>query len=147
MTRHEPVPLSHIYNRFGLAEYHKRKLCFPYTDQPAFLFWEPPQYGPWPRDVSPLRVWHDGRCGLCGFVDSLVMDHDHRTGLERGLLCRSCNTSDGMGRYPNMDLWRDGLNTANHIGPPRPYVNIFGLTPRIVAVSDSELDNIAEAMI
>ena len=32
-------------NRFGLTEYHKERLCYPYTDAPAFTFWEPPQEG------------------------------------------------------------------------------------------------------
>ena len=27
-------------NRFGLTEYHKKRLCYPYTDAPAFTFWE-----------------------------------------------------------------------------------------------------------
>lgn len=25
-------------NRFGLTEYHKERLCYPYTDAPAFTF-------------------------------------------------------------------------------------------------------------
>lgn len=36
--------------------------------------------------------WHADRCAVCGFRDTrLVKDHDHDTGLIRGLLCRSCN--------------------------------------------------------
>ncbi|HEU4752240.1 MAG TPA: endonuclease domain-containing protein, partial [Armatimonadota bacterium] len=35
---------------------------------------------------------HDGRCALCRFPSAeRVIDHDHTTGLVRGLLCRSCN--------------------------------------------------------
>jgi hypothetical protein len=140
--------LSYVYNRFGLAEYHKREMCFPWTDRPAFIFWEPPILGPQPPHRSALYSWHDGRCGLCGFIERLVMDHDHRTGLERGLLCRSCNTSEGAGRYPLMDPWRDGVNTANYLGPPEVYVNAFGQTPMRLpsATSDADLDVIADAV-
>lgn len=47
-------------------------------------------------EEQALRIvfvaWHDNRCAVCGFRDArLVQDHDHETGLIRGLLCRSCN--------------------------------------------------------
>ncbi|MER6350697.1 endonuclease domain-containing protein [Streptomyces sp. NPDC001634] len=55
------------------------------------------------RDEQALRIvfaaWHGRRCAVCGFHDRrLVDDHDHDTGLIRGLLCKSCN-----GREPHDD--------------------------------------------
>lgn len=48
---------------------------------------------------TDLLDLQDGRCGMCGETpslgDRLIEDHDHRTGLIRGLLCRSCNTLEG----------------------------------------------------
>lgn len=39
-----------------------------------------------------FAAWHDDRCAVCGFRDPrMIRDHDHGTGLVRGLLCRSCN--------------------------------------------------------
>ncbi|HCT77376.1 MAG TPA: hypothetical protein DGT23_12445 [Micromonosporaceae bacterium] len=36
------------------------------------------------------------RCGICGLRERrLVDDHDHLTGLRRGLLCRGCNVNEG----------------------------------------------------
>lgn len=49
------------------------------------------------------RTAHHGACGICGSVETLVQDHDHRChGLNRscslcrrGLLCQACNKALG----------------------------------------------------
>lgn len=38
-----------------------------------------------------LREWQDERCAVCGDRGHLVKDHDHHTGMVRGLLCQPCN--------------------------------------------------------
>lgn len=50
-------------------------------------------------DVAGLAVieeWQAGRCGVCASEGELVTDHDHTTGLVRGMLCRSCNTAEAF---------------------------------------------------
>jgi hypothetical protein len=37
-----------------------------------------------------------GDCALCGKAARLVRDHDHVTGLHRGLICNNCNTGLGL---------------------------------------------------
>lgn len=43
-----------------------------------------------------------GKCEICGATSSygkhrLAVDHDHKSGLLRGILCKSCNT--GLGAF------------------------------------------------
>ena len=47
-----------------------------------------------------MENWHEDRCALCGRDGRgrLVTDHNHATGWVRGLLCRRCNTKEGMTR-------------------------------------------------
>jgi hypothetical protein len=50
-------------------------------------------------DEAALRlafaIWHDRRCAVCGMrAPRLVKDHDHETGIIRGLLCRHCNSAE-----------------------------------------------------
>jgi hypothetical protein len=67
-------------------------------------------------DRSTLRAWHAGLCAVCGYRDDrLVEDHDHDTGLIRGLLCRSCN-----GREPH----DDGLFRKYRERPPAQILGI-----------------------
>jgi hypothetical protein len=52
------------------------------------------RYGITPEDK--LRQWQrqNGRCGICGQwlkPQDLKIDHNHITGVRRGLLCQKCN--------------------------------------------------------
>lgn len=49
------------------------------------------RYGLTPEQYSTLRVRQGDRCGLCRKTRKLVVDHDHKTGVVRGLLCNGCN--------------------------------------------------------
>ncbi len=44
------------------------------------------------EQFARLRRYQDNGCALCGEVrNDLVLDHDHKTMLVRGLLCTNCN--------------------------------------------------------
>lgn len=60
-------------------------------------------YGMEPEDYDRLREAQNGVCAICGGTDAridsfggLVIDHDHRTGKVRGLLCSNCNPGLGF---------------------------------------------------
>lgn len=59
-------------------------------------------YGVSPDDYDQLLAEQYGGCAICGSrvgnkrTLSLHVDHDHATGVVRGLLCGRCNTALGM---------------------------------------------------
>jgi hypothetical protein len=52
------------------------------------------------QDYDQMLANQNGGCAICGATEcssgaSLAVDHCHRTGKVRGILCRDCNTSLG----------------------------------------------------
>lgn len=82
---------------------------------------------PLPEAGTTLRKWQAGRCAWCGEKTALIVDHCHRTGLVRGMLCRSCNNGEGFGGRA-WDAWRDGDHPARAIRHVEVYVSTYGRT-------------------
>lgn len=58
-------------------------------------------YGISLEDYNNLRYSQDYKCGICrrheeDFWYKLCVDHDHKTGSVRALLCTNCNTGLGV---------------------------------------------------
>lgn len=73
-----------------------------------------------------MTEWQQGRCAICGARGSLVVDHDHQTGLVRGKLCPSCNTREGHRHGGIWDKYRQ-RNPATICGVENPYLDPFTL--------------------
>lgn len=65
-----------------------------------------------PQKRAALLAKQEDKCAACGRVVRLVADHDHRTGLLRGMLCQSDNLREGAmgsllmsGDYPVIDAY------------------------------------------
>lgn len=57
--------------------------------------------------IEALRRWQAGACAVCSASGGrLLVDHCHRTGKIRGLLCTSCNTAEGVGRGDSFTAYR-----------------------------------------
>ena len=108
----------------------------------------------WTVDGSGLDDWHRDECAMCGgsatIAGRMVMDHDHATGLNRGWLCRSCNSVEPHAETPWWVAWRAGQNPAGMLGVEEPYVHLMpGAAWReraYAAASDDVADAIAEAV-
>lgn len=69
------------------------------------------KYGLTEATFDEMLERQGGGCGICGTQEPqgrgqrLHVDHDHKTGQVRGLLCTSCN--NGLGRFhDDVDLLR-----------------------------------------
>lgn len=71
-------------------------------------------YGLTSAEYDVVLAWQKKRCAICGKHQSEVkyslhVDHDHKTGKVRGILCAGCNT--GLGYFEkNHQKYQDYLD-------------------------------------
>lgn len=55
-------------------------------------YWKKYAYNLDPIGYAAMLQFQDFKCKICGIENlNLHVDHDHKTGIIRGLLCRNCN--------------------------------------------------------
>jgi len=73
------------------------------------------EYGITEMEYWSLLYVQEGKCAICrqpetatyrGKVRRLAIDHDHWTGVVRGLLCSSCNLAIGLFKESPETLWK-----------------------------------------
>lgn len=66
------------------------------------------QYGIDPETVQARLRAQGGMCKICGCNPATDLDHNHKTGQVRGLLCGDCNRALGLFRE-NPDMLRSAI--------------------------------------
>lgn len=72
------------------------------------------------------RFHTGGGCAVCGERPPdgrRVEDHDHKTGMVRGLLCRGCNVREGKSAAPLL-VWYRRIHPAQILDVYLPYTGI-----------------------
>ena len=54
------------------------------------------RYGMSLAELHAFRDAHNHECAICYSSEIVYIDHDHKTGQPRGLLCPSCNSAIGQ---------------------------------------------------
>lgn len=88
-------------------------------------------YGITVDEYQKLLVSQDGRCAICRTTEprgrgahnslSFYIDHDHQTGVVRGLLCHACNT--GLGAFRDSST---SMNSAIQYLSEPPALKVIG---------------------
>lgn len=81
------------------------------------------RYGITYLDFEAMEATQAGLCKICkrppdGRFDRLHVDHDHKTGKVRGLLCHGCNVS--LGRFQDKPEWLDAAAAYLRSFAPSP---------------------------
>lgn len=82
-----------------------------------------------PQEYDKLLASQDHGCAICGYKApyNLQVDHCHKTGLVRGLLCKTCNKRLLPAARDNVDRLTAAINYLN--SPPAVKVIGERITP------------------
>jgi len=101
-AREENSEVLREYHRKKTAEWRARNPDYrhPYTPEQRRAQKLRRKYGLSVAEYESLLAGQGGGCAICGRSCSsgrrLAVDHCHRTGMVRGLLCKACNTAIGF---------------------------------------------------
>ena len=91
-------PLTEYYKQSNRTSYYTWcKKCHKEVKRKSTL----KQYGITPEEFNKMYADQNGECLICErhqteFKETLSVDHDHKTGRVRGLLCGACNRAIGL---------------------------------------------------
>jgi len=111
-----------ISDRIMSAEFH-RSCVKQHQRNMRFI----KEYGITLKEYESLAAFQQHKCAICNqrTSEDLHVDHDHHTGVVRGLLCGSCNR--GLGLLED-DIYRL-VNAKEYLmTPPMLVKRVYGLT-------------------
>jgi hypothetical protein len=91
-------------------------------------------YGLSLEDYKKMKEEQQDLCKICKQpnrdkdISRLSVDHDHKTGKVRGLLCRRCNTALGL-LDDRIDLFKEAILYLERASVPPPAPNADSLVP------------------
>lgn len=106
--------VSRYKNKQRLLTVTEEPIKFAHREPVAAVPYQDPRYHPFKfkrhMSAAAIQELHDkqsGRCAICltdilPFGRSRAVDHDHKTGALRGMLCKSCNI--GLGNFRDNPL-------------------------------------------
>lgn len=83
-------------------------------------------------NILSMESQQKGKCAICckeKGIHGLVVDHDHKSGKVRGLLCNSCNKALGFFQ-DDIEILTNAINYLN---------NIYGVESRISKTSSKRI--------
>jgi hypothetical protein len=85
------------------------------------------EYGITPEEFNNMLLQQRGKCAICGILQSatgkfLHVDHCHKTGKIRGLLCHKCNYALGFLR-DSIEIAEAAIEYLKHEGPPPLFIS------------------------
>ena len=106
MTPEEKATVAGIEARLSARLDAMEPVCWAWP-VPA----EVPTFGTDWRGLSDaadfIHEWQRHYCAICGDPHSRTVDHDHYTGLIRGILCGGCNRAEGSSGHPIYQKYRE----------------------------------------
>jgi len=107
-----PEKSKEIYRRYSTSEKGKLK-SRRYMKKKRLL-----SYGITENELEQMKKNQNNRCAICGdiieeFTKNFAIDHNHKTGKVRGLLCMNCNSGLGCFRENKMTMLK-AINYLEH---------------------------------
>lgn len=86
--------LDWFYENYGVIPPPKKKKKPPPKPYPSKKVLE--KYGMTLEGYNRMKKFQENQCGICKKEKKLIIDHCHKTGRVRMLLCNSCNMMLGL---------------------------------------------------
>lgn len=92
------IPTSNPCVKCGSTEKYKKGDCKPCFKKRVQVRYRLKKYGVTGETFDRMVEEQGGLCAICGEAKATHLDHSHRTGKVRGILCMQCNAALGSFR-------------------------------------------------